>query len=149
MKAALEFSANEWTMTTLLIDADLLLFRTMAANEIEANLGDEVWVRWAELNGVRADWWDTIEEWKDHWKTTDYRLCWTGSSAFRKRIASDYKANRSSKPKPIGYGALKHELLTYSKTYGHDEIEADDWFNPGRGLPQGRRESIVVSGDKD
>ena len=31
-------------MTTLLIDADMLLFRTMAAWEIEANLGDEVWV---------------------------------------------------------------------------------------------------------
>ena len=62
-------------MTTLLIDADLLLFRTMAANQIEVDLGDEVWVAWSELNGVRDDWWNTIEQWKDHWKTSDYKLC--------------------------------------------------------------------------
>ena len=48
-------------MKTLLIDADMLLFRTMAAWEIEANLGDEVWVRWAELNTVRDEFWRTIE----------------------------------------------------------------------------------------
>ena len=65
-------------MTTLLIDADMLLFRTMAANEIEANLGDEVWVRWAELGTVREEFWKTIDEWLEVWHGADYRLCWTG-----------------------------------------------------------------------
>jgi len=136
-------------MTTLLIDADMLLFRTMTANEIEAELGPDVWVRWAELGTVREEFWGLIDEWREAFDA-DYRLCWTGSSAFRKRIAPDYKANRSSRPKPIGYGALKHELLTYPKTYGHDEIEADDWLGILAGAcRKAGEQSIVVSGDKD
>ena len=137
-------------MTTLLIDADMLLFRTMAAWEIEANLGDEVWVRWAELNTVRADWWNTIEEWKDHWKTTDYRLCWTGPSAFRKRIAPDYKANRAGMQKPIGYKVMKRELLDEPTSFLHDEIEADDWLGMLAGaLREAGQEPIVITSDKD
>ena len=137
-------------MTTLLIDADMLLFRTMAANEIEANLGDEVWVRWAELNTVRDEFWKTIDEWLERWHGADYRLCWTGPSAFRKRIAPDYKANRASLLKPIGYKVMKRELLDEPTSFLHDEIEADDWLGLLAGaLREAGQEPIIVSGDKD
>ena len=150
MKASSNSSANEWIMTTLLIDADMLLFRTMAANEIEANLGDEVWVRWAELGTVREEFWKTIDEWLEVWHGADYRLCWTGPSAFRKRIALDYKANRSAVLKPIGYKVMKRELLDEPTSFQHDEIEADDWLGILAGaLREAGEEPIIVSGDKD
>ena len=137
-------------MTTLLIDADMLLFRTMAAWEIEANLGDEVWVRWAELNTVREEFWKTINEWLERWPMADYRLCWTGPSAFRKRIAPDYKANRAGNLKPIGYKVMKRELLDEPTSFLHDEIEADDWLGLLAGaLSEAGEEPIIVSGDKD
>ena len=137
-------------MTTLLIDADMLLFRTMAAWEIEANLGDEVWVRWAELNTVREEFWKTINEWLERWPMADYRLCWTGPSAFRKRIALDYKANRAGTQKPIGYKVMKRELLDEPTSFLHDEIEADDWLGLLAGaLREAGEEPIIVSGDKD
>ena len=41
-------------MTTLLIDADMLLFRTMAAYEVELELEADMWVRWADLGVVRG-----------------------------------------------------------------------------------------------
>ena len=137
-------------MTTLLIDADMLLFRTMAAWEIEANLGDEVWVRWAELNTVREEFRKTINEWLERWPMADYRLCWTGPSAFRKRIAPDYKANRAGNLKPIGYKVMKRELLDEPTSFLHDEIEADDWLGLLAGaLREAGEEPIIVSGDKD
>ena len=137
-------------MTMLLIDADMLLFRTMAANEVEADLGDEVWVRWAELNTVRQEFWQTIDEWSKRWPGANYRLCWTGPSAFRKRIAPDYKANRAAMQKPIGYKVLKRELLDEPTSFLHDEIEADDWLGLLAGaLREAGEEPIIVSGDKD
>ena len=137
-------------MTTLLIDADMLLFRTMAAWEIEANLGDEVWVRWAELNTVREEFWKAIDEMLEVWPMADYKLCWTGPSAFRKRIAPDYKANRASLLKPIGYKAMKRELLDEPTSFLHDEIEADDWLGILAGAVRlAGEERIIVSGDKD
>ena len=137
-------------MKTLLIDADMLLFRTMAAWEIEANLGDEVWVRWAELNTVRDEFWRTIEEWLEEWPGSRYKLCWTGPSAFRKRIAPDYKANRAALVKPIGYAALKRELLDEPTSFQHDEIEADDWLGILAGAyREAGQMPIIVSGDKD
>ena len=137
-------------MTTLLIDADMLLFRTMAAWEIEASLGDEVWVRWAELNTVREEFWKTIDEWLECWHGANYKLCWTGPSAFRKRIAPDYKANRASLLKPIGYKVMKRELLDEPTSFLHDEIEADDWLGILAGaLREAGEEPIIVSGDKD
>ena len=137
-------------MTTLLIDADMLLFRTMAANEIEANLGNDVWVRWAELNTVRQEFWQTIDEWLERWPMADYKLCWTGPSAFRKRIAPDYKANRAAMQKPIGYMVMRRELLDEPTSFMHDEIEADDWLGILAGaLREAGEMPIIVSGDKD
>lgn len=137
-------------MKTLLIDADMLLFRTMAACEIESNLGDEVWVRWAELNTVRSEFWETIDEWLERWPMANYKLCWTGPSAFRKRIAPDYKANRAALLKPIGYKVMKRELLDEPTSFLHDEIEADDWLGLLAGaLREAGEEPIIVSGDKD
>ena len=137
-------------MTTLLIDADMLLFRTMAAHEIEANLGDEIWVAWAEINTVRAEFWNTIDEWLERWPMANYKLCWTGPSAFRKRVAPDYKANRLDGRKPIGYKAMKRELLDEPTSFQHDEIEADDWLGLLAGaLREAGEEPIIVSGDKD
>ena len=80
-------------MKSLLIDADYLLFRTMAACEIEAELADEIWVRWADLGQVREAFWETIEEMKKEWPAdefVEFVLCWTDPSAFRKRLAPDY-----------------------------------------------------------
>ena len=47
-------------MTTLLIDADMLLFRTMAAYEVELELEADMWVRWADLGVVREEFWGLI-----------------------------------------------------------------------------------------
>ena len=76
-----------------------------------------------------------------------YRLCWTGPSAFRKRIAPDYKANRAAVLKPIGYKAMKRELLDEPTSFLHDEIEADDWLGcwPVRYVRQRSRSSSAVT----
>ena len=118
-------------------------------NEIEASLGDDIWVRWAELNGVREEFWDLIDEW------LDVGRCQLQAVLDRlKRIPEahcpDYKANRSSMQKPIGYKEMKRELLDEPTTFLHDEIEADDWLGILAGaLREAGRRSIVVSGDKD
>ena len=133
-------------MKTLLIDADYLLFRTMAACEVEAELGDEIWVRWADLGEVREAFWGTIEDMKLGWPADEVALCWTGPSAFRKRLDPAYKANRKGTVKPIGWKRIKAELLEESNSWLHDEIEADDWLGI---MPKFFSDYVVVSGDKD
>ena len=135
-------------MKTLLIDADYLLYRTMAALEVVAELDNEVWVRWADLGEVRATFWKTIEDMKEEWpkdEFVEFALCWTGPSAFRKRLDPAYKANRKEE-KPMAYKRMKTELLEESNSWLHDEIEADDWLGI---MPAYFTDYVVVSGDKD
>ena len=136
-------------MKSLLIDADYLLFKTMAACEVEAELGDEIWVRWADLGQVREAFWETIEDMRKEWpddEFVEFVLCWTGPSAFRKRLDPAYKANRKGTVKPIGWKRIKAELLEESNSWLHDEIEADDWLGI---MPSFFSDYVVVSGDKD
>ena len=135
---------------TLLIDADMLLFRIMTGCEIEVEASPDVWCRWAPLDEVRSQWGEKIDEMRDLLCADYYHLCWTGSSAFRRRLLPEYKQNRAGKLKPIGWKPMKAELLQEDASLQHEEIEADDWIGilaSSSGWVTG--ETIVVSGDKD
>jgi len=135
---------------TLLIDADMLLFRIMTGCEIEVESSPEVWCRWAPLDQVRAQWAEKVDEMREQCQCDYYHFCWTGSSAFRRRLLPEYKQNRAGKLKPIGWKPMKAELLQEEASIQHDEIEADDWLGILATNPDWvRGEAFIVSGDKD
>ena len=135
---------------TLLIDADMLLYRIMLGCEIEVESSPEVWCRWAPLDEVRAQWAEKVDEMRDVWDADYYHFCWTGGSAFRRRLFPEYKQNRAGKLKPIGWKPMKAELLQENASLQHDEIEADDWLGIlATNSDWISGEPIIISGDKD
>lgn len=135
---------------TLLIDADMLLYRIMQGCEIEVEADPEVWCRWAPLDQVRSEWARKVDEMREQCQCDYYHFCWTGSSGFRRRLFPEYKQNRAGKLKPIGWKPMKAELLQEDASIQHDEIEADDWLGILATNPDWvRGEAFIASGDKD
>ena len=132
-----------------LIDADMLLFTIMMSLEHELQFGNEI-LRMARLDDVRCGFWDAIADWKRQHQLTDYFLCWTGPSGFRKEIFPEYKANRKKLLKPVGFYKIKPELLAVRESVLHDVIEADDLIGIFAGqLLKEQIPYVIFSGDKD
>ena len=135
---------------TLLIDADMLLYRIMLGCEIEVMPSPDVVCRWAPLDQVRAQWAEKVDEMRELLHADYYHFCWTGGSMFRRRLFPEYKQNRASKLKPMGWKPMKAELLQEEASLQHDEIEADDWIGILASSSHWiTGEKIIVSGDKD
>ena len=137
-------------MTTLLIDADMLLFRTMTSLEVDCDMGNDIWIRHADIRDVRCTFWDQVEAMSKELKASEHLLFWTGPSGFRRRIFPEYKANRAGQRKPVGWRRIKDELLEEEFSYLHSEIEADDWLGIfSTAMTNANEKHVIVSGDKD
>lgn len=135
-------------MTKILLDADMLLFRATAATEIEVQLSEDVWTRHSELPEAREYYWDTVRRWAELFAVglDDVIHCFTDRSAFRRELFPAYKQARKGTPKPIGYKALRSEVLTEEAAFMYHQIEADDLL----GLFATMLDDVVIaSGDKD
>lgn len=133
-------------------DSDMLLFTIMSANQKEWQINDEEWSLTNDIGQCRCDYLDAIDLILHtcNAKPSDLFQCFTGPSAFRKRVYSEYKANRIGIRKPIGYTVLKAELLRDEISIQHDEIEADDAIGILASRAYSLAEQYVVcSGDKD
>ena len=116
-------------MTHLIIDADCLLFQTMSAMEVDVELQTDVWTRYVRIDDARQEYWERVVELQEKFGATPETSyhCFTTGSFFRKEIYPEYKANRKGSKKPIGYGALKSEILFHNPlSMQHDKVEADD-----------------------
>ena len=134
------------------IDSDMLLFRVMSATEVEVELEPEVWVRHSELPQAREMYWEQCEAWCELFecKLDDLLHCFSEGSEFRKKVDPSYKANRKSKPKPMGYKGLKNQILEEHGAWRHHQIEADDLMGIFGTMPELREDGIVIATlDKD
>ena len=134
---------------TLILDSDMLLFRACSATEVEVQLADDVWTRHSELPDARRYYWDTVDGWlqEHNLQRSDVIHCFTERSAFRRELAPTYKMNRKG-PKPIGFKALKNELLQDEGSFMYHRIEADDLIGIFATMLSDK-EVIIASGDKD
>ena len=137
----------------LLLDSDMLLMRATSSCQVEVETQPDIWTRFADVSQARDWYWEQVDEFCSYFETTRENVvhCFTQGSAFRKAISPEYKANRRSKPKPIGYKGLRDEFLNSDlEVFMHDEIEADDAL----GLLATKLKTIhepyaILSGDKD
>ena len=136
----------------LALDADMLLIRSCLSTEVEIELSDDVWTRHSELPAARRYYWDTVDRWLDEYELERHQVihCFTERSAFRRELAPTYKLNRKG-PKPIGFKALKNELLQEEGAYMHHRIEADDLIGIFATMlcDKAGTQVIIASGDKD
>ena len=140
-------------MTHLILDSDIVLFQTMAAMEVDVELQPDVWTRYVRIDDARQEYWDKVtglQKKFDATPETTYH-CFTTGSFFRKDIYPDYKANRKGSKKPIGFGALKSEILFHNtNSMQHDRVEADDLVSIiATTLRKEEKDYVIVSADKD
>jgi 5'-3' exonuclease len=98
----------------LLLDGDILAYRTAASVEFES----------LPLGVYRIN--ELVQRLKEETNSTEVEIYLSGSGNFRKELDPEYKANRKDTPKPIHLEALREHLVVAYKAKVTDGIEADD-----------------------
>lgn len=138
----------------ILMDADMLVFRSCAACEHEIEWDSEISTLHCEYGEAKMVVDDTVLSITDkvlnHYKVEgayEIIMCFSDTENFRKRLLPTYKANRVGKRKPLAY----HRIVQWVKenyTYCQKPtLEADDCIGILATLNPGN--SVIVSGDKD
>lgn len=133
---------------TLLIDADILVYKAASGNQSEINWGDTTSVE-LDFQGAIEEILGKIQLYCRRLDVTDVTfsdaiLCFGGKGNFRKEILPTYKGNRASKARPQLIGALREWCEQRFDCRSEPMLEGDDMlgllWEPG---------DIVVSQDKD
>lgn len=130
-------------MKKLLIDGDIILYRSTASAETEWNIEDDLWVLYSDLAQSKAVLHGYLIHLCANADIDDVVFAFSGKDNFRKTIYPEYKANRANTRKPLAYSALKDWVSEEWPTIIIDGIEADDVL----GLYAD--DYILVSEDKD
>jgi DNA polymerase I len=132
----------------LLIDADGILYRAVAAAEYEADWGDGIFVASTNTNQAKDMFQSQIEAIRRELGNGEIVMVLSGKGNFRKALDPSYKSNRLAR-KPLGYNAMTEWLSAeYEHVVHQDGIEADDYLGILATKPDAP-ESIIVSDDKD
>ncbi len=133
-------------MTQLLIDGDIIAYKSATTAEAPIHWGDGLWTLHAWEHDVQQYVDDFIYALNDYAKCNKAIVLLSDKGNFRKDIAPFYKANRKDTRKPM--------LLQYAREYMRDEflatskkgLEADDYIGI---LAMKLPDSIIWSEDKD
>jgi len=136
-------------MTWLLLDADMLLYQTVASCEVEIEWCPDIITTHLPLKEAKLMFTDLLEHKKKQAKADKVTLCWTAETNFRKKVDPTYKGNRVSyhRRKPVGFLTTRTWAeQTYPSECWYD-LEGDDVLGV-----LGTRfsdETVIWSGDKD
>ena len=141
------------TKLTILMDADMLIYASSAAVEVETDWGNDIWSLHSNVGDAK----DSFESSVKSIVTSVLRktkhkgehkiiMCLSDTTNFRYQVFPEYKGSRKGKRKPVCYkGLLKYVEETY-ECCRYPNLEGDDCLGY---LATTLDNSIVVSGDKD
>lgn len=130
-------------MTTLLIDADILMYRC-AFNRETAEEIDGYWTWKCDLEQVKDDIDESVEYLQDRLGAGEFVLCLSDTVNFRHSVEPSYKGNRSWIKRPVVLKPLREFLISERAAVVYPELEGDDVL----GILQ-TSDTIIVSADKD
>jgi len=133
--------------TTLLIDADLYLYRACAASEETIDWGDDVWSLATDLKVAKKIFQESIDAMCEHLQTGHFICCLSDRDNFRKDIDPEYKGGRKKVRKPVGYPEMVKWVQSTFIWYSEPMLEADDVMGI-MGTAPGHN-TIICSDDKD
>ena len=137
-------------MHTAIIDADILLYRSMTYAEQEINWHDNVWTLYADIDEAKKIFTGQLDKIKTNLKTDDVLCCLSDrSDNFRKRIDPTYKSNRRGTRKPCGINAFIDWVEEAYPSLRKPSLEADDVLGILATKPDNIGKVVVVSDDKD
>ena len=132
-------------MTTLLIDADYIVYKACASAEYDIDWGDDVIMVGSRFSEAYANVTRELNKIKSAFFNADVILFFSDAVNFRKLITKDYKGHRNRK-KPCGYRRVIHKLHDYYSVIRTPQLEADD----AMGIhATSNDECVIVSPDKD
>ena len=138
--------------TKLLIDGDILTYRTCWAVQTEVQWDDDIVTTATNLKELEHQSKSTVEYWKEKFNVTNREhltICFSDrSNNFRRKIFPEYKANRKGSKKPLGYNHLETFLKKAYNSFVLDNCEADDALGVLATTYKNDR-CIIASIDKD
>jgi len=133
---------------TLLIDGDVVAYKTSFLSEQPFHWGDDMWTLHCDFKEVTGRTYSFIEDLKDELGAGDVIIALSHKDNFRKKISPTYKANRVSMRKPVVLNQLKDYLMSAFKTEIWENAEADDVIGV-MATGEYKDKCIAVSIDKD
>ena len=140
-------SSNQRNELTLLIDADLYLYRACAASEEETDWGDDIWSLSTDLKVAKRLFSDQIARFKQLFSTDHAILAISDRDNFRKEIEPTYKGGRKKVRKPLGYAEMVDWVGLNYTAHSEPLLEADDVLGILATAPGAN--TIIISDDKD
>lgn len=143
-------------LLTILVDADMVVYRACSSCECETNWGNDIWTLHVDFNEALAYLQDHMDDWIQRALELDQysgnvNVVYAFSdddNNFRKKLLPTYKLNRVGKRKPVAYHALKQWVRDNWVSEQLDTLEADDVIGLlATGKYKGN--NIIISADKD
>lgn len=134
-------------MSTLLIDADILVYRAISSVEQETEWEPDVWTLTADLNDAREAFEEMLHFTVAEGGDREFKLCFSDSKNFRKDLNPTYKGNRAGVRKPVGFKAFRQQIIEKYDGIIKPSLEADDVIGILATKPG--TDFIIVSADKD
>lgn len=132
-------------MTTLLIDADYIVYKSCAAAEYDIDWGEDVIMVGSKFSEAYANTIRDINRIKSEFFDPDIILFFSDSINFRKQVDPSYKGHRNRK-KPCGYKRVIYALHDQYRVIRMPELEADDAMGV---YATSEEDCIICSPDKD
>jgi len=132
-------------MTTLLIDADYIVYKACASAEYDIDWGDDVIMVGSKFSEAYNNVERELQKIKGEFFDPDIILFFSDSTNFRKSVAPDYKGHRNRK-KPCGYKRVIHALHEKYRVIRLPDLEADDALGI---YATSNDDCVIVSPDKD
>lgn len=140
-------SQEESNAQTLLIDADLYLFRASIVAEEETDWGNDIWSLSTDLKVAKELFTKQIEGFKERTGVDGVLMCLSDSENFRKTVDTSYKSGRKKTRKPVGYKAMVEWCEETWPSCRQATLEADDVMGILGSTPD--LKTVIVSDDKD
>ena len=136
-------------MTWLLLDADMLLYQTVAACEVEIEWSQDIITTHLSIKEAQYVFNELLDTKKRQSNCERFTLCWTADQNFRKELVSTYKGNRAGnhRRKPVGYAATRRWAESQFHSECWHRLEADDVL--GILCTRHPEQAVIWSGDKD
>lgn len=133
---------------TLLIDGDLILYKSTSAVEIDWRIDEDRHVLFSNAAEAFDLFQQQVERLKKDLQTDSVIIAFTKGQSFRTTIYPPYKAPRQGNRKPLAFADVRERVETTYRTLIHPGLEADDvlgiWATRGT-----FKHPIIVSEDKD
>ena len=132
-------------MSTLLIDADYIVYKACAAAEYDIDWGNDVIMVGSKFSDAYKNTTRDIDRVKSNFFDPDVILFFSDSINFRKSVDPEYKGHRNRK-KPCGYKRVIHALHEEYRVIILPTLEADDAMGV---YATSNDDCIICSPDKD